>query len=421
MLREFSILRDMDHPNIIRIYEMYEDEHNFYLVTEYCRGGDLLDILESTKSFTERDAAKIMKQLLSAVLYCHNNGIIHRDIKADNILFAEKNINSDLKLIDFGISVKYTKSPKTNLKLRGKHGTLLYIAPEVLEGIYDEKCDVWSCGVLLFVILSGKFPFMGESSEFISQQITLGKYGFEDHVWDKISQNAKNLISSILMIEPKKRPSIKEILLHPWFEDNYSGRMTESEIKSSNEILQNIINFKSSDIFGHALLTYIVSQVGIDYSHNEYLALFKAMDTDNDGKLTKYELLSVYLDHLSSKGTKGLHNKIDELIKAIDTNKSGVIDYTEFLVAAMKNKEFLNREKLNSVFNLLDENGDGHISVGEWENGIVGMRLRGIDWPNTIQKMDKNKDGLVTNVVYSRYQRKNSLNILKKCFSANKS
>ena len=120
MFYEFSLLKSIDHPNIIRLYELYEDRKNYYLVTEYCSGHDVLTQIQNTPHFKESDAISIFRQILSAILYCHDNNIVHRDIKADNILFSKKDINSPLKLIDFGISVKFQK----NIPLKEKTGTV---------------------------------------------------------------------------------------------------------------------------------------------------------------------------------------------------------------------------------------------------------------------------------------------------------
>lgn len=170
-------------------------------------------MIAKTSNFTERHAIRIMKQVVSAVLYCHLNGIVHRDIKSDNILFAGHDINSPVKLIDFGISVKFEK----DTKLKDKTGTVLYIAPEVISGSYDEKCDIWSLGVLLYMLLCGQPPFYGSSRQEVMAKIKKGRFQFKSKIWNVISTEAKDLISLMLTLDPQIRPSCREILSHKWF------------------------------------------------------------------------------------------------------------------------------------------------------------------------------------------------------------
>ena len=166
-----------------------------------------------------------MRQLINAVLYCHLNGIVHRDIKADNILFVKSDINSPIKLIDFGISVKFQK----DTKLKDKTGTVLYIAPEVINGSYDEKCDIWSCGVLLYILFCGTPPFNGNSRREVMSKIKKGAFTFKNRVWTVISAEAKDLIIKMLQLDPDKRPSCREVLSHPWFNKEETVKINSSQ------------------------------------------------------------------------------------------------------------------------------------------------------------------------------------------------
>ena len=213
MFFEFQLLKNIDHPHIIRVFEVYNDQKNFYLITEFCEGGDIFSMIQKADNFNEKIASRIMKQIVNAVLYCHLNGIVHRDIKSDNILFLHSKIDSPVKLIDFGISVKFEKETK----LREKTGTVLYIAPEVIKGSYDEKCDIWSLGVLMYMMLSGLPPFYGSNRKEVMTKITQGKFSFKSKIWTLISREAKDLIENMLTLNPEQRPSCRDILAHPWF------------------------------------------------------------------------------------------------------------------------------------------------------------------------------------------------------------
>ena len=206
------------HPNIVRLLEYYQDPDYFYLVTEYCEGGELFDQIINCGVFSEKLAAGIIRQILSAVVYCHDRHIVHRDLKPENLLleysnktFEEGNI---VKVIDFGTSIEYNPTEK----LKAKLGTAYYIAPEVLRGEYDEKCDVWSCGVILYIFLCGYPPFNGQNDNEIFQKIKKGKFVYPSPEWDNVSQQAKDLVNKMLHFDPKRRISAKEALDDVWIQ-----------------------------------------------------------------------------------------------------------------------------------------------------------------------------------------------------------
>lgn len=166
MYLEVEILKKLIHPNIMQIFEFYEDKKNFYIITEFCEGGELFDKIIEKGSFSENEAAWIMKQLLSAVNYIHSNNIVHRDLKPENILLDTKKDNI-IKIIDWGTARFFDR----NKKMNRINGTPYYIAPEVLAEKYDEKCDIWSCGVIMYIMLCGYPPFNAESDDLILEKI----------------------------------------------------------------------------------------------------------------------------------------------------------------------------------------------------------------------------------------------------------
>lgn len=214
--------------------------------------------------------------------YCHSQGIIHRDIKPENVLFVENDIESNIKVIDFGISVKHEK----NTKVREKAGTILYIAPEVLGGSYDEKCDVWSCGVLLYLILSGQPPFYSKRREDILDMIKVGEFNFSREIWSRISRHAKDIIKKMLNIDPTRRPSCSEILEHPWFK--YEKELSVIKTKT---YIDNILKFDAKNSFSHAILTFLVTNIAHKDASDDALKLFRSLDKNGDGMLTEIELI----------------------------------------------------------------------------------------------------------------------------------
>jgi calcium-dependent protein kinase len=210
---EVDILSKLSHPNIMLIYEFFDDNTNFYIVSEFCSGGELFDTISEKGIFTEKEAASIMKQIISAVCYSHTNNIVHRDLKPENILLEEKSNDPIIKIIDWGGARYFIK----NKKMTKVSGTPYYIAPEVLNEIYDEKCDIWSCGVILYILLCGYPPFNGETDTDIMKAVKKGSFEFPAEEWSTVSKNAKDLVAKMLTYDPKNRYTAIQCLSHDWF------------------------------------------------------------------------------------------------------------------------------------------------------------------------------------------------------------
>lgn len=210
MVNEIKILKLVDHPNIIKLYEVYEDERYIYLVMEYCRGGELIERIVEKSTFSEQEAANLMKKIFQAINHLHNQGISHRDLKPENILYTSKEPNAEIKLADFGLSSKFGED-----KMHSIVGTCYYIAPEVLRREYGPKCDIWSLGVIMYQLLCGKTPFVGKNIFEIFDNIKRSKFSFQGNLWDSVSGEAKDLIRKLLNKNHKKRLSAVRALNHP--------------------------------------------------------------------------------------------------------------------------------------------------------------------------------------------------------------
>lgn len=207
MMDEVNNLKRLDHPNIIKVYEVYQDPLYISIVTELCTGGELFSKIRELKHFSENRAAKYMYEIVSAVKYCHADRIVHRDLKPENILLENKSPDAKLKLIDFGTS-HYIRP---NSKMKRFIGTSYYIAPEVIAGKYDLKCDVWSLGVILYIMLSGLPPFYAKSDRELYKKIQSKPVRFKKSVWSSISKDAKDLIRSMLTKDPESRPDMEQV------------------------------------------------------------------------------------------------------------------------------------------------------------------------------------------------------------------
>ena len=206
--REIEILREVHHPNIIRLIDIFEDQKYLHLITELCTGGELFDrIIAKTNSaeghFSERDAAKLIRDILDAIAYCHDvKQIVHRDLKPENFLFLTPADDAPIKIIDFGLSRHDTQNFGV---MKTKVGTPYYVAPEVLKREYTKSCDVWSIGVITYILLCGYPPFYGDSDNEIFESVRIGRYDYPSPEWDDISQDAKDFIDSLLKKNPADR------------------------------------------------------------------------------------------------------------------------------------------------------------------------------------------------------------------------
>ena len=379
---EINILIKMDHPNIIKLYEVYENEDFFYLVMELCSGGELFERIitniENGKPFTEEQAAVIFQQMMSAVNYCHKNNIVHRDLKPENLLLLDERPNSPIKIIDFGMSKIYDP----NDIMFERVGTAYYIAPEVLEGMYDEKCDIWSAGVILYILLCGYPCFNGETDDQIYKEIKKKKFDFPSPEWDIISEDAKNLIKKML-IDSNERISAEEVLKDTWVVEHAPNAKKGGLVQINENQLK---NYAASSKMRKAVLTYIASRL----SQNEIEELnknFQEIDDNNDGKLTLEEIKKAI-----NKNKDINIEHIEEIFKSIDTDGSGCIEYTEFISASLDKSLYLQKEKLKDAFSLFDIDHNGKISNIEISK-VLGMDKRSKEITKIIEKYDTNKDG----------------------------
>lgn len=392
--KEIAAMRIMDHPNIIKLYEMYEDNRNQFLVMELCTGKDLFDHISSAQFFTEVQAAHLMMQVFRAVFYMHSLSVCHRDIKPENFLFVEDVPveRATLKLIDFGLACTFN----TVEKLTTKAGTPFYVAPEVLKGSYDEKCDVWSCGVVMYVLLSGNPPFMGHdddedatSEKAVFQAVETGIYSYPSSEWGDVSSDAKDLIDAIFVMEPRRRPTASEALSHVWVQEKAPKA---PDVTLSRNMIGNLKDFRALNKLKKAALHVIATQM----DEKKIRALkdtFMSLDDNGDGLLTADELKS----GLTRAGFTDIPLDLQQIMEEVDSDGSGVIDYTEFLAATIDKRHYIEEDVCWAAFRVFDTDGNGKISFKELEQVL---NAEGIEqtWGNMqledlMRDVDTNGDG----------------------------
>ena len=391
LIREVNILSKLVHPNIMQIFEYYEDETFFYIITEYCAGGELFNELIKKGSFKEIEASFIMKQIFSAVSYIHSNNIVHRDLKPENILLDTEEGKNIIKIIDWGTARYFDK----NKKMNRISGTPYYIAPEVIMGNYDEKCDIWSCGVIMYILLCGYAPFNGETDEKIFEKIKLGKYTFPKKEWDYVSSEAKDLIKHLLEYNPKKRYSANDVLKHHWMiKGNINVKIDKSFVLHS---LVNMKKFHAERKLEQAALTYIVNNLVSKKEKNKLLEVFQSFDTNKDGVLSKKEILNGYKKIMPFEDAT---KEVEKIMNTVDIDGNGTIDYNEFVLATINKTKLLDKEKLEQTFKLFDKDGNGFISKEEIEEVLGTSVIDSKELDKMIKEVDKNGDGQISLVEF---------------------
>mmetsp|Transcript_88907 Transcript_88907/g.252078 ORF Transcript_88907/g.252078 Transcript_88907/m.252078 type:complete len:414 (+) Transcript_88907:2-1243(+) len=387
----------MDHPNIIKLYETFEDTRNIYLVMELCSGGELFDRIIESGHFTEVQAAMLMQQIIQAIHYMHNNAICHRDLKPENFLFTtkdpiEKNV---IKIIDFGLSCQF----KPNTPLTTKAGTPYYVAPQVLTGKYDEKSDLWSVGVIMYVMLCGYPPFFGETDAEVLAKVRLGNFNFNAADWKNISDDAKNLIRALLKMNPKERFNAGQALNHGWIK-NKAPKARQVAISASH--VENLRSFRSQNKLKKIALHHVAQNLQ-DSEIKQLKELFQSLDKDRDGSLTLAELKEGIEE--SKIPIDGDLSKVMENIKeSADADGSGKVDYTEFIAAALDRRKDLKEELVQQIFRNFDKNGDGEITKEELREALANGNEEDLalaqEVEAVIKEVDTDGDG---NISYQEF------------------
>jgi calcium-dependent protein kinase len=402
---EIKILSMVDHPNIVRLFEVIEDDKYFNLLQELCTGGELLQKMQRTQ-LKEKEIAKIFNQIMSAVAYCHEMGIVHRDLKLENILFASEAPDSPVKIIDFGFSVLLGKGLNKDKEKDGSDpkkfgfkrmktevGTLYYISPEIIKGNYDEKCDIWACGVILYILLSGYPPFSGNNDKEVYNQITHINYDFNKEIWKSISRYAKELIKNMLT-PAKNRYTAKQVLASKWLEIKLKDNISE-QIKYILDY-EHINKYKNFNKFKQVILTFIASRLSSEES-KENRTIFFNIDEDKKGFITFQDFRKYIINELDVDDIIENEVEIKNAFESIDIDHNNKIDYTEFLAANLDKTIFLKEEKLKEAFRTFDLNDCGVIKK---EDIIRVLKLENLPDKNNIansiiEENDFDKDGKI--------------------------
>ena len=403
-LDEIEILKNLEHPNIMKIYESFNDKKNVYIVSEYCDEGDLLGKMEKLGSLNQIVVKFLMDQIFNAIAYLHSNHIFHGDIKLENVMLyktslresrrfsrinrdlnknkslqneIEKSFNKkkfvskksvnyiedmnnyEVKLIDFGCC-KYLVKKKDN-NLSGIVGTSIYCSPEVINNLYDEKSDEWACGVLMYILLCGEPPFTGETEEEIFKNIKRGKFSFSQPQFNNVSDNCIDLIKKLLTSNKKYRIKASDALKHPFFTENYNPNIAMANNMDKN-LLKRLLEVKKLPSKFHELIeAYLCFNFISKDEEKKLRQIFRYLDRKGKNRLLKSDFAKCFEEN----GINATDEQIQNIFNALDSDGNNSIEYQEFL-RAMCNKETLYSDKnLKAVYNSMDTDKKGYIDMDD--------------------------------------------------------
>ncbi|XWS63204.1 hypothetical protein CRYUN_Cryun06bG0075700 [Craigia yunnanensis] len=381
--REIQIMHHLaGHKNIVTIKGAYEDSLYVHIVMELCSGGELFDRIIQRGHYSERKAAELTKIIVGVVEACHSLGVMHRDLKPENFLLVNKDDDFSLKAIDFGLSVFF----KPGQVFTDVVGSPYYVAPEVLIKHYGPEADVWTAGVILYILLSGVPPFWAETQQGIFDAVLKGHIDFDSDPWPVISDSAKDLIRKMLCSRPSERLTAHEVLCHPWICEN--GVAPDRALDPA--VLSRLKQFSAMNKLKKMALRVIAESL----SEEEIAGLremFTAMDTDSSGAITFDELK----DGLRRYGSTMKDTEIRDLMDAADVDNSGTIDYGEFIAATVHLNKLEREEHLVAAFQYFDKDKSGYITVDELQQACAEHNMTDVLLEDIIREVDQDNDGRI--------------------------
>ncbi|KAH0456871.1 hypothetical protein IEQ34_014778 [Dendrobium chrysotoxum] len=388
--REVKILEALrGHENVVHFYNAFEDDDYVYIVMELCQGGELLDRILAKKynRYSEKDAAIVVRQMLKVAAECHLHGLVHRDMKPENFLFKSTKADSSLKATDFGLS-DFIKPGK---KFHDIVGSAYYVAPEVLKRKSGPESDVWSIGVITYILLCGRRPFWDRTEEGIFKEVLKNKPDFHRKPWPTISNSAKDFVKKLLVKDPRARLTAAQALSHPWVRE---GGLA-SEIPLDISVLSNMRQFVKFGRFKQFALRALASTLNAE-ELADLRDQFDAIDVDKNGSISLEEMRQALAKDIP---WTLMEPRVLEILEAqIDSNTDGLVDFSEFVAAALHVHQLEEHDSekwqqcSKAAFEKFDIDKDGYISSDELRM-YIGMK--GSIEP-LLEEADMDKDGKIS-------------------------
>lgn len=400
--REVKILQALTgHENVVQFYNAFEDDDFVYIVMELCEGGELLDRILAKKEsrYSEKDAAKVVRQMLKVAARCHLHGVVHRDMKPENFLFKSTKEDSPLKATDFGLS-DFIKPGK---KFQDIVGSAYYVAPEVLKRKSGPESDVWSIGVITYILLCGRRPFWDKTEDGIFKEVLRKKPEFREKPWEKISNSAKDFVKKLLVKDPRTRLTAAQALSHPWVREGGDA----SEIPLDISVLCQMRDFVKYSRLKQFALRALASTL----AQEELAGLrdqFDAIDIDKSGSITLEEIRQALA---KDRPWTLKESRVLEILQAMDSNRDGLVDFDEFVAATLHVHQLEEHDSekwqqlSRAAFEKFDFDKDGYITPEELR---MHTGLKGSIEP-LLEEADIDRDGKISLSEFQRLLRTASL------------
>lgn len=387
---EALLLQMLDHPNILKLYELYEDRKYFYLVSEALNGCYLLEDLrlKGKRNGLEQLAAKIMVQVMKALTYCHSRGVVHRNLRTESLILQSTASDDTVHVLITGFGSASLLSAKDKLAM--KIGSAFFFSPESLLYEPSEKADVWSCGVILHMLLCGHPPFNGPTEDAVLEQIASEQpVTFPQSLWDGVSSEVINLLRGMLTKHPSARLTLAECVNHTWMQANTKSQT--QDLKPLIRALQHLKAFEAKNHLKRTILSFMAAHIDTQEETKSLRDAFSAMDKNGDGLLSKQELVEAYTRIMSMEEATYVAEKV---MWCVDLNGDGYLDYSEFMLAAKNHQSLMTSINIRSIFLQLDSNNSGKISFAEFKAALNRQKLQADDqmWEAIVKEVDADGD-----------------------------
>lgn len=382
--REVEVLHLVsDHPNIALLVGAFEDKSHVHLVLEICNGGELFDRIVSKGNLSERQAAEYFRTMVQVAAHCHQLGVMHRDIKPENFLLTDRSEQAVIKAADFGLCTYF----QPGQRFRHIVGSAYYVAPEVLQKNYSYEADMWSLGVVLYILLCGLPPFWGDTEEEIFKMVLKSDLDFKTAPWPSVSEQAKDCVRQLLDRNVSKRITAAQVLQHPW--------LTQQGLQSDKP-LDNVVIERMRQFAGMTKLKKAAFLVVARCLSSEEISglrqLFRTIDTDNSGTITVDELKVA----MNKMGSKLKEDELHALIADADVDGNGTIDYEEFVAATVNLNKLEKEEHCMQAFQHFDIDHSGFITPDEVEQALKKLGgASSADAAEMVRQYDINNDGQI--------------------------
>ncbi|CAN6292087.1 unnamed protein product [Urochloa humidicola] len=384
--REVAIMASLpDHPALVRLRAAYEDAEAVHLVMELCDGGELFDRIVARGRYTERAAAAAARTVAEVVRACHAHGVMHRDLKPENFLYAGKSEDAQLKAIDFGLSVFFRPGERFTEIV----GSPYYMAPEVLRRNYGPEVDIWSAGVILYILLCGVPPFWAETEQGVARAILRGSLDLQREPWPRISESAKSLVRQMLQMDPRKRPTAQQVLEHPWVQNARRA----PNVPLGDVVRARLQQFSAMNKLKKKAMRVIAEHLSVE-EVEVIRDMFALMDVDGDGRVTLQELKA----GLKKVGSKLAEPEMELLMEAADVNGNGYLDYGEFVAITIHLQRLSNDGHLRTAFLFFDKDSSGYIERAELADALADESGHTDEAAlnNVLREVDTDKDGRIS-------------------------